>query len=192
MTLQQNASESRPGLMELNISSAGQQSRLCRECAGAGQTCCQGHDIYITRGDCLRIYNFLRHKDFYEYRASSDPAYADQNDDPIWQQYVFRSDGRRRVLKHKQNNDCALLTPAGCALPIEVRPLVCRLFPHVYSAVGISDGWDPACRAALTTIGDVMENGIAGIRGVEADQWHQLLYNEVLWEKIGDEDWINV
>ena len=168
------------------------QSRLCQECARVGKTCCQGHDIYVTRGDCLRIFNCLQDRTFYEYRSCCDPAYAEQSEDPLWEKYVFRSDGRRRVLKHKDNGDCMLLTSTGCLLPIDARPLVCRLFPHLYSAGGITDQWDGACPAAATTAAIVMENGIAGIAQCDAAKWHQLLYYEVLWEKIGDEDWINL
>ncbi len=168
------------------------QSRLCLECARLGQTCCQGHDIYITRGDCLRIFNFLQHKQFYEYRACSNPAYAEQNDDLIWQKYVFRADGSRRVLRRKENGDCLLLSSSGCALPLNLRPLVCRLFPHNYSAGGISAEWDSDCPAATMTAAAVMESEIAGISQCDAVMWHQMLYNEVLWEKTGDEDWINL
>jgi len=172
--------------------SCADQGKLCQECARLGHTCCQNHDIYITRGDCLRIFDHTHNKRFYEYRSCGDPAYADQSDDPIWDKYVFRSDGSRRVLRRKENGDCALLTASGCSLPINVRPLVCRLFPYQYSAAGISEGWDPECRAAATTPVHVVENNIAGIQRCDATQWHQLLYNEVLWEKTGDEDWIDL
>lgn len=183
------AKETNPGA---DAVSSIDQSQLCCECAQLGTTCCQGHDIFITRGDCLRIFNHLRRKDFYEYRACSELAYADQGDDPVWQQYVFRSDGRRRVLRRKDNGDCTFLTLLGCSLPLAVRPLVCRLFPHIYSALGITDGWDVSCPAAVRTAGGALQGSIAGTAPNDAVQWHQLLYNELLWEKIGDEDWINL
>jgi uncharacterized protein len=172
--------------------SCADQSRLCRECAQAGHTCCQEHDIYVTLGDCRRISKHTRQHNFYEYRGCADAAYADQADDPLWAQYVFRLDGSRRVLKRKANGDCIYLTDVGCQLPLVVRPLVCRLYPHVYSARGIDTAWDPDCPAARVTPAAMIETGIAGVEAQEAAQWHQCLYNEVLREGQDDENWIDL
>ena len=100
---------------------------FCLACASQGHTCCQGHDIYVTRGDCERIRLAGGGVDFFEYRSCSHAAYADQGDDPLWQQYVFRRDGSRRVLKRRTGGDCVFLGPQGCLLPLTARPLVCRL-----------------------------------------------------------------
>ena len=62
---------------ETALASEADQSRLCRECARVGRTCCQEHDIYVTWGDCRRIGSHTRRRDFYEYRPCSDLAYAD-------------------------------------------------------------------------------------------------------------------
>ncbi len=168
------------------------QSRLCSECARAGRTCCQGHEIYVTWGDCRRIGYHTQRRDFYEYQGCDDLAYADQTEDPIWQQHVFRPDGSRRVLKRKANGDCCFLSPQGCQLPLTVRPLVCRLFPHTYSATGIFEGWDQECPAARAIAKVSLEIGIAGVAEEEAARWHQLLYDEVVWEGLVDESWINL
>jgi Fe-S-cluster containining protein len=168
------------------------QSRLCRECARVGRTCCQGHDIYVTWGDCHRIFIHTRLRDFFEYRACSDLAYADQGEDPLWQQHVFRPDGSRRVLKRQANGDCHFLSSQGCQLPLTVRPLICRLFPHVYSAAGIYDSWDEGCPAARVIAKAALESSIAGMARGEAARWHQLLYDEVIWEGLIDESWINL
>jgi Fe-S-cluster containining protein len=168
------------------------QSRFCLECASRGHTCCQSHEIFVTWGDCRRIFAYTQRKDFYEYRKCTNIAYADQDDDPIWQQHVFRSDGSRRVLRQNIDGDCILLTPTGCSLPLTVRPLVCRLFPHMYSAEGLDPGWDVECPAATHCRAEEVAAGIAGVEWKEAEQWHDLLYDEVLWEVLVDENWLNV
>ncbi|MDA8138921.1 MAG: YkgJ family cysteine cluster protein [Desulfobacteraceae bacterium] len=167
-------------------------SRLCQQCASIGNTCCQKHEIYVTWGDCRRILAFYRKKDFYEYRGCDNADYADQNDDPLWQQNVFRADGSRRVLKWQANGDCFFLTAAGCILPLEARPLICRLYPHIFTAAGIAAQWDTECRAAQTTGTTAIEADIAGVANSDAQRWHQLLYNEILWERSSDENWLNL
>ena len=167
------------------------QSRFCLECATQGRTCCQSHEIFVTWGDCRRILNYMQRKDFYEFRKCTNADYADQDDDPLWRQFVFRSDGTRRVLRVNAAGDCIMLTPSGCSLPLTVRPLVCRLFPHLYSAEGIAPEWDAECPAA-TSCAKGFETEIAGIAWKEAEQWHDLLYDEVLWEVLIDENWLNI
>lgn len=171
---------------------AGKQSLLCRQCASIGHSCCQGHEIYVTWGDCRRIADHKGQKDFYEYRQCGNAEYAEQSEDPLWQQYVFRHDGSRRVLKRHANGDCCFLTPSGCNLPLTARPLVCRLYPHLYSAAGIAPEWDPECGAARTMAAAAIEQDIAGVTPIEAVQWHRLLYDEILWERPENENWLNI
>lgn len=166
--------------------------RICLACARQGHTCCQGHDIYITRGDHERISRHTRVADFCEYRGCCHADYADQGDDPVWQQYVFRNDGSRRVLKRLADGSCIFLSSAGCCLPLTVRPLVCRLYPHLYSANGIADAWDGECPAAKFQASPLVEDGIAGVQWQEAVQWHRMLYSEILWEKNSNEDRLNL
>jgi Fe-S-cluster containining protein len=167
-------------------------SRICVECASRGHTCCQGHDIYVTLGDCRRIACYSGAADFFEYRGCCRAAYADQGDDPVWQQHVFRSDGSRRVLKHRVDAACIFLGPGGCGLPLAVRPLVCRLYPHLYSAGRIYGAWDDECPAARIQDRSALERGIAGVQRQEAEQWHRMLYTEILWEADSDEHRLNL
>jgi Fe-S-cluster containining protein len=160
----------------------------CLACARQGHTCCQGHDIYVTRGDCERIRNANGAADFFEYRNCSVAAYAEQDDDPLWRQYVFRRDGSRRVLKSLADGNCLFLGPAGCSLALSARPLVCRLYPHLYSADGIAGVWDSECPATRTQVGAQLEQGIAGVQWSQAVQWHRMLYAEILWEVNSDEN----
>ena len=160
----------------------------CLSCARKGRTCCQGHDIYVTLGDCRRIGYFNGAVDFFEFRGCCHAGYADQGDDPLWQQHVFRKDGSRRVLKNLADGNCIFLGPGGCDLPLAVRPLVCRLYPHLYSAGRIIGRWDDECPAASTQDRSLMEKGIAGVKQHEAEQWHRMLYTEILWEAHADEN----
>jgi Fe-S-cluster containining protein len=165
---------------------------ICLACASQGHTGCQGHDIYVTLGDCSRIRRHGGAVDFHEYRGCCHADYADQGEDPLWQQHVFRNDGSRRVLKRLENGNCIFLGPAGCGLPLNVRPLVCRLYPHLYSASRISGAWDDECPAARTQHRSVMEMGIAGVQWQQAELWHRMLYTEILWEADSDENRLNL
>ena len=121
------------------------QPTLCARCAAQGKTCCQGREIYLTPGDVRRIAAFTGENQFVEWHQTADPSYLDQDDDPIWRQHVFRSDGSRRILRRTPNGDCLFLGPQGCRLPLAVRPLLCRLHPLTYTADNIDAEADPAC-----------------------------------------------
>ncbi len=169
-----------------------ESSRICLACASQGHTCCQGHDIYVTHGDCRRIARFSKAVDFFEYRGCCRADYADQGDDPLWQQHVFRSDGSRRVLKRRADANCIFLGSKGCALPLAVRPLVCRLYPHLYSAGGIYGAWDDECPATRSQNRSILEKGIAGVQWRQAVLWHRMLYTEIVWEADSDENRLNL
>jgi Fe-S-cluster containining protein len=146
----------------------------------------------VTWGDCRRIFAHTHRKDFFEYRVCADTAYADQGDDPVWQQHVFRADGSRRVLLQQPNGDCLFLNATGCQLPLAVRPLICRLFPHLYSVAGLIGQWDPGCLAAQKDANAPIVHGIAGVGGTEAPRWHRMLYDEIIWEGLADENWADL
>jgi len=166
---------------------------LCALCAAQGPTCCQGkdRDIYITLGDLKRISEHAGNKDFYEFRRPVNPAYSDEDDDPMWIMYVFRRDGTRRVLKRNGNDgDCIFLTAGGCRLPLQVRPLICRLYPYAFTASGLSSEWVEGCPIHLLTPGQSL-NLRLGIAAEDAVSWHRTLYNEILFEK-NDEHWTDL
>jgi Fe-S-cluster containining protein len=152
---------------------------LCARCARQGKTCCQGRDIFVTAGDVDRIAAFSHRRGFYEYRAACDSAYEDQEDDPIWQRHVFRPDRSRRVLKRRSNGDCCFLGPDGCRLPLEHRPLVCRLHPHTYTAEALGSEFAADCPIHLLPPGGRLEDAVAGGKAVEAEHWRRQLYAEI-------------
>jgi Fe-S-cluster containining protein len=156
---------------------------LCLRCARHMKTCCQTADIYTTLGDVRRIEEYTRTTGFTEFRAPSNPAYGDQDDDPIWRDNVFRPDGTRRVVKKQANGDCTLLGPAGCILPLETRPLICRIYPFDYTAEGLLDELADGCPIELLRPGQGLIEALAMNRA-DAERWRQQLYDELQREDL--------
>jgi len=152
---------------------------LCTLCARQNKTCCVETDIFVTLGDVHRIFNFTKKHDFYEFRRCSTEAYRDQSDDPQWDHQVFRPDGTRRVVKRVSSGRCLFLSTMGCILPLAVRPLVCRLHPHLYNAQGFYPDLAPECPVHLLPPGKHLEQTIQGFCPSEAEHWHHLLYQEI-------------
>lgn len=159
----------------------------CVKCATLGKTCCQTCEVLVTTGDRLRIAQYTGRRDFWEYRYPVDPAYLQQDDDPNWLRWAFRADGTRPILKRRPNGDCLFLGPRGCRLPMEVRPLVCRLYPYTYTERGldgVSAGCPPEVVPAGRTILDVL-----GMRLEDALCWHRILYAELRTKEPCNADW---
>ena len=151
----------------------------CTLCAEQGKTCCVGTDIYVTLGDVRRIAGFMSNRDFFEFRTSSVPSYKDQSDDPLWDGLVFLPDGSRRVLKRNGEGACIFLGTAGCLLPLNIRPLICRLHPHIYNAEGLYPDISPDCPLHSMPAGSFQETSIEGFQNEDALNWHRLLYEEI-------------
>ena len=131
--------------------------------------------------------------DFFEFRPPADPAYFASVDDPPWMQHVFRLDGTRRVLKQQPDGDCIFLTSCGCSLKLEVRPLICRLYPLTYTVTGVQTETDERCPANRFCNGrSVLE--IFGISMETVLGWHADLYLEMMHpEGDGtDENWTDL
>jgi Fe-S-cluster containining protein len=158
---------------------------LCARCARQGKTCCQGREIYLTPGDLQRICRFTRDLEFMEWSASTDPSYLDQDDDPVWQRHVFGRDGRRRILQRRANGDCYFLDFGGCRLPMEVRPLLCRLHPVTYTADHIDGEADEGCPRHLL-YADESVFGALHMTMDLARQWHRQLYEEIMTDEHDD------
>lgn len=146
------------------------------------KTCCQTAEVYVTRGDVRRIEEHTIANGFYEFRRPENAEYAEQDDDPVWRDNVFRPDGTRRVLRKQANGDCTFLGPAGCTLPLEVRPLICRLYPFDYTAEGLLDELAEGCPLELLPPGQGLIEALAMNR-TEAQRWHAQLYAEVHQER---------
>ena len=86
------------------------------------------------------------------------------------------------LLKSATGADCIFLTPTGCLLPMNIRPLVCRLHPHEYTAGGVYEGFAPGCPK------DVLEAGMSpdvymDMAPTAVSGWHKMLYEEIVLEK---------
>lgn len=160
---------------------------LCARCARHRKTCCQTAEVYITPGDVERISDHTGRLDFHEFRAIDNPVYAVADDDPVWRDYVFRPDGTRRVLRKQPNGDCTFLGPDGCRLPLDVRPLICRIYPYDYDGDGLLDDLAPGCPLELLPPRQGLIDAL-GMNRVDAERWHRQLYAEIRLERNGADE----
>lgn len=151
---------------------------LCVRCAQTQRTCCQICEIYITPGDLERIAAYTGESDFYEYRRPANLEYLDQSDDPLWAACVFRPDGTRRVLRRSESEGCLFLGTGGCRLPLEVRPLVCRLYPFEYTEQGLQSVNGTMCPIQLLAPGETLLQSL-GMDAETAEEWRRRLYAEI-------------
>ncbi|MCU0875362.1 MAG: hypothetical protein MUE50_23780 [Pirellulaceae bacterium] len=136
----------------------------------------------MTWGDIERIEDYTGRDDFHEYRAPVNPDYLDQDDDPTWVRYVIRPDGTRRVLLQRSGGDCLFLGMQGCELPLEARPLVCRLYPYDFDESGIADTPAQGCPVhVLDSWRQLLAEMDMNLE--EARQWHRQLYEEMKLEE---------
>jgi Fe-S-cluster containining protein len=155
-----------------------QDEFLCVRCARHRKTCCQTSEVYATPGDVQRITEYTGKEDFTEFRAPANVLYLDQDDDPLWRDRVFREDHTRRVLKREENGDCTFLGEAGCVLPYEIRPLICRLYPYEYTEEGIADDLADGCPLELLPPGQGLIEAL-DMNIENARRWHRMLYEEI-------------
>ena len=150
------------------------------------KTCCQTSEVYVSPGDAQRIAAHTGRTDFHEFRPAGDPTYLEQDDDPAWFEHVFRPDGARRVLKRRPDGDCTFLGPQGCVLPLEIRPLICRLYPYDYDERGIRDELAHGCPLELLPPGQGLVEALS-MSIEDARRWHRQLYQEITLEPRDDE-----
>lgn len=166
----------------LPVASGQANEFICVRCAKQMKTCCQTSEVYTSPGDVRRITEFTGRSDFTEYRRPDDPVYLENDDDPIWHDKVFRADGSRRILKRQAGGDCTFLGDAGCILPLETRPLVCRIYPYDYNADGLKPQLAKGCPTNLIPPGQDLLQAL-DISRDDAQRWHRQLYEEVQTEK---------
>lgn len=111
----------------------------CSECSKLQLTCCELEvtEVAITNGDIRRISDYTGRNDFYHLKqVSEEMKYVYENPANVpkgleqYVEYLFDEEGRRNILKKNERNGCCFLTPNGCALPSNIKPIICRLFPY--------------------------------------------------------------
>ncbi len=167
------------------------QESLCFQCSQQRITCCQNREIYVTPGDVRRIADKTGLSDFFEFCTPGDARYMENNDDPVWMNYIFRPDHSRRIIKRQSNGNCLFLAPKGCILAGDVRPLVCRLHPFNYNAEQIYPELEEECPTHLLNKGETLLQSL-GMNPDSVGIWHRTLYLEILTEKQHNENWIDV
>lgn len=155
----------------------------CARCAAIQKTCCQRADILVTPGDIERIAAHTGRDAFWSLRRPDDPASAEHDpEDPDWHRLSTLPDGRRRLLDRQPGGDCTFLGHAGCILPTEVRPLVCRLYPFDYTERGIRgvfSGYCPTERLIPRDQPGVTMLTILGMEHRDGERWRAMLYAEL-------------
>lgn len=153
---------------------------FCARCARQGRTCCQVSDIFVGPRDLVRIRAFTGLADIpSDLVAPTDPSYfPDPARDPVWAARAFGRDGRRRILRRTPEGDCPFLGDEGCVLPVEVRPLVCRLYPFQYDHRGITGVLPDRCPVALLLPGEHLLEALA-MSLDDARRWREELYAEL-------------
>jgi Fe-S-cluster containining protein len=157
-----------------------QAQHPCARCAEMQKTCCQNAEVLLTPGDVRRIEAHVGRGDFHEWRRPEDPTYLDQDeDDPNWYRATVAADGTRHVLRRRSDGDCTFLGPKGCTLALEVRPLICRIYPYSFTESGLTGEDADYCPTRL--LGD--RNGsmlsTLGMDPSSAEQWRRQLYEEL-------------
>lgn len=170
-------------LPQTQVASAACSFSLCSLCSRLQKTCCQITEIYVTQADVARIQAATGERDFHEFRVPENPDYLDQDDDPVWAHFVFRADQSRRILKHKDDGDCHFLSVFGCRLPLETRPLVCRIYPYDYSNGRLTGLVQGLCPVTLLEPGQSLTVALGMEQTEQPSRWIADLYKEILAER---------
>lgn len=152
----------------------------CARCARMQRTCCQRAEILVTTADVARIAAHSGARSFIEQRAPADPAYLeDDPEDPRWKRLTVSPDGTRRMLKRRADGDCTFLGEQGCVLPLDVRPLVCRLYPWSYDQKGLLEEEADYCPTAALKPPQGRMTVLLDIPAAQAEGWRVALYDEL-------------
>jgi len=151
---------------------------ICEACSKRGTTCCEkNRDILLTEADKIRIQKHFGTNDFWEFRSPVSPEYLEQDDDPNWLGYILKTDGTRLVMKLSNLGNCTLLTSTGCPLPLNIRPLVCRLHPYCFTETELQN-IESECPKDLYTSDEDLSLQLGMDKNL-AESWRVQLYKEL-------------
>jgi Fe-S-cluster containining protein len=144
------------------------------------RTCCQRAEVLVTAGDVERIRAASGSEDFFEYRRAEDESYLEfDSKDPDWLTLTVEADGTRRMLRRTHEGDCVFLGTGGCRLTLEVRPLVCRLYPLNYVESGFVGAAEEYCPVSVLSPDGRSMAEVLEVDPAEARRWHAALYQEL-------------
>ena len=157
---------------------------ICRKCASTQKTCCQEVNIVLTDKDVSRIAEHLQRSDFHEYRRLSadyfwEDSHSDAKKDVYWIKLLVKRDGTSHVLKIRDNGDCIFLKQDGCVLPLDVRPLICRIYPHYFNTFGLVRIEAYCCPQEVFPQNDPRWADCLDAPKDKACAWHKQLYAEL-------------
>ena len=139
----------------------------CADCCTVrNRSCCRDVTPSLTLGDVARI-SAVASPDLAVAFIPVEGDYA-SDDDPEWAELAHVPGGKYRLALRNlpEHGGCAYLTPTGCSLAMDVRPLVCRIYPWNFNAQSITSkteecpGWD-------------------GVSRDDAEKWRSQLYDEI-------------
>jgi hypothetical protein len=142
-------------------------------------------EVYLTPGDLARIARHTRRGGFSRVAAARS-IYLEASADPVWRTHVLGVSGRRRILRRRRDGECVFLAADGCVLPLEVRPLLCRIFPYDFDHRGLTRP-DPTCPVARDPDPEATLASM-GMGRETVRRWHRQLYDEILTEAKGKAD----
>jgi Fe-S-cluster containining protein len=131
--------------------------------------------IYLTGEDIKRISNVIGSSGFFRYEKPWSWCERDEAD-PVWEKHVFGC-SRRRVVRRRVDGSCHFLGENGCVLDLEIRPLVCRLYPYEYRPDGIH-GVHPKCPVSRSETPET-DFKTMGMRSDRVNAWHAAFYAEL-------------
>jgi uncharacterized protein len=168
---------------------------LCIECSKAGKTCCQlgSGVVLLTEGDIDRINKFTSKNDFWLFEEPKEylENRIKSSFDPNMKYYALSKTGKVHTLKHKPDGNCIFLSDKGCVLPMDTRPLYCRIHPYDFvedQVTGITFVDCPVEK--LKKPGDLPD--VINVKFEEAKQWVKMLYKELREGKIYHENRNNI
>jgi uncharacterized protein len=164
---------------------------LCIECSKSGKTCCQlgSGVVLITDKDIERIADFTKKNDFWLFEEPKEYLNnrIKSSFDPNMKVLALSKDGKVHTLKHKVDGNCIFLSEKGCVLPMETRPLYCRIHPYDFvedQVVGITFVDCPV--DLLKKPGDLPD--VINVKYDDAKRWVKMLYQELKEGKIYNEN----
>lgn len=158
----------------------------CAVCARSQRTCCQSSEPFASIGDISRI-NLYMHRNmkgsrvapwwWWGWREPSQEYIEGMRADPQWATLLPMKSGLRRVVLSSDNGNCVFLKSTGCVLPMEVKPLVCRIYPWDFVAFKVT-GLSDFC--AIEAKGNHRDMGEAlGLTKEMAQEWVEQLRSEM-------------